>query len=305
VNAVGTCGSFDVYQLNTNWAESTLTYNNAPPLGVSATGSHPIAITSASTNQFVLIDVTSLVQSWDNGSLTNNGIALALTTATGSFGFDSKESILTGHHPELEIAFSGVQGPAGPAGPQGLTGATGPQGNAGAAGADGPQGLAGPAGTTGATGPQGTPGPTGATGAAGPQGLMGLSGPQGPAGATGAAGPQGPAGSGAVQVYDSTNAVVGSLVSQDQILLNVPRGVMLSFNSSGFQSNDSSLVNFYHSTADCSGTRYMDNTAVPANSFLVGGVLYYASGTPTVWPLFQSRPSIQGLTSANRELAFL
>ena len=58
VNQVATSGKFDVYQLNTSWNESTLTYNNAPALGVSATGNNPITVNASSLNQFVVIDVT-------------------------------------------------------------------------------------------------------------------------------------------------------------------------------------------------------------------------------------------------------
>lgn len=194
VDTVKTNGSFDVYQINNSWNESTLTYNNAPSLGTSATGGHPVSITSSSLNQFVVIDITSLVQGWANGSITNNGLALALTSSNGAFAFDSKESSLTSHQPELEIALNGPAGPAGPvgpegpAGPAGATGPSGPQGQQGQTGATGPQG---PQGQTGATGPQGVPG---AQGPAGPIGPLGPQGPQGPVGPTGATGPQGPAG---------------------------------------------------------------------------------------------------------------
>ena len=200
VNQVAANGSFDVYQLNTSWAESTLTYNNAPALGTSATGNHPVAFTANTLNQFVVIDITSLVQGWANGSITNNGLALALTTSAGAVAFDSKESIYTSHQPELEIALTGPAGPEGPQGPQGptgLTGAAGPTGATGATGATGPQGpigLTGPTGATGATGPQGPiglTGPTGATGATGPQGPIGLTGAQGPAGTNGTNGTNG------------------------------------------------------------------------------------------------------------------
>src|SRR5579859_651421 len=158
VDAVVAGGSFDVYQLNASWAESTLTFNNAPAPGISATGGHPVAIAASSMNQFVLIDITGLVQGWADGLVANNGIALALTTATGAFSFDSKESTLSSHHPELEIALNGAVGPQGPAGPPGAVGAQGSQGNPGATGAQGPQGLMG---LTGAQGPQGTSGPAG------------------------------------------------------------------------------------------------------------------------------------------------
>jgi hypothetical protein len=103
VDAVAKSGSFDVYQLNNSWAENTLTYNTP----------------TFSLNQFRLIDIPSLVHGWANGSIANNGVALALIGSTGSFSFDSKESLLTGNGPELEIALAGTgqPDPPGPPGP--------------------------------------------------------------------------------------------------------------------------------------------------------------------------------------------
>jgi hypothetical protein len=155
VDAVGGNGSFDVFQLNSSWSEGTLTYNNAPALGSSATGNHPIAITAASLNQFVVVDITTLVNNWVNGSIANNGVALGLIGSTGSFSFDSKESVLSGHQPELEIVLNGPAGPQGPPGSQGLqgpAGVTGPQGPQGATGPIGPLGPQGAAGSNGADG---------------------------------------------------------------------------------------------------------------------------------------------------------
>src|SRR5882724_3651534 len=196
VDAVVKSGSFDVYQLNTSWSESTLTYNTpAPALGASATGGHPASITAASCNQFLLIDITALAQGWLNGTIPNNGVALALTAGTdGTFSFDSKESLLTGNGPELDIILSsgaGSQGPAGPIGPSGPQGAPGSQGPAGPTGPVGPQGIAGVAGPTGAPGPQGTQGTQGPAGSAG---VTGGQGPMGPPGIDGAQGPIGPSG---------------------------------------------------------------------------------------------------------------
>src|SRR5277367_3671521 len=101
VDAVEKNGTFDVYQLNGSWSEGTLTYNTPPPaLGASATGGHPLSITSASCNQFLLIDITPLAQGWLNGTVPNQGVALALTSgSSGAFSFDSKESLLTGNGP--------------------------------------------------------------------------------------------------------------------------------------------------------------------------------------------------------------
>jgi hypothetical protein len=155
VNLANVPGSFDVYELNQAWTETGLTHNNQPPLGVSATGGNPTTVTASQLNQFLLIDITALVQNWLNGSIVNNGIALSLTSATGHIGLDSKESIRTGHQPELEIVLNGAVGPQGPPGPQGIPGVAGPPGSPGAQGAPGAQGS---------PGAQGPPGPSGAPG---------------------------------------------------------------------------------------------------------------------------------------------
>jgi hypothetical protein len=157
-------GSFDVYQLDAAWGEKSLTTANAPALGASATGSQPVTISAANLNHFVLVDITALAQSWLNGSLSNNGLALALTSGAGSFGFDSKESIYTSHEPELQIILDGPAGATGPAGPIGVAGPTGPVGPTGNPGATGPAGPAGPMGAPGPTGPAGPAGPSGTSG---------------------------------------------------------------------------------------------------------------------------------------------
>src|SRR5580704_5163202 len=196
VDLVISNGTFDVYQVNKSWSESALTYNNQPlPLGASATGGHPVSITSSSFNQFLLIDVTSLVQGWVGGTIPNYGVALALPSGSAAnFYLDSKESLLTANGPELEIALAGAAGPQGPQGPQGLTGLTGATGPTGATGSTGPTGATGSQGATGAAGPKGDTGATGPSGPSGAQGAPGAQGPQGvigPIGITGAQGLQG------------------------------------------------------------------------------------------------------------------
>jgi hypothetical protein len=208
VDLVISNGSFDVYQVNKSWSESTITYNNQPlPLGTSATGGHPASITSSSFSQFLLIDVTSLVQGWVGGTIPNYGVALALPSGSAAnFYLDSKESLLTANGPQLVIALSGAAGPQGPQGPQGLTGLTGATGPAGANGATGP---AGPTGATGPQGATGATGPKGDTGAAGPQGSSGPAGPTGPQGASGAQGPQGVIGPMGITGAQGTQGVAG------------------------------------------------------------------------------------------------
>jgi hypothetical protein len=107
VNTVATAGSFNVDYVNAGWVESTIDASNAPPLG-SAIASN-VSVTTADKNQYILVNVTSAVQAWLNGSETNNGLALV---ANSSFNatFDSKESTTTSHPPELDIAFAGGDG---------------------------------------------------------------------------------------------------------------------------------------------------------------------------------------------------
>jgi hypothetical protein len=211
-------GSFDVYEIDSPWAEKTITWNNKPPLGSSATGNMPVPLGAASYQNYVLVDITPLVQNWVNGSIANNGIALGLTAGNGTYQFDTKEAQGTSHPPELEIAIPGAPGPQGSQGPNGLSGPPGPQGP--------PGGITNWLGSWNSTTTYhaasfdavsyGTPAssylavadsvnvpppsdPTkwqliAAAGAAGPQGPIGPTGSQGPIGLTGPQGPQGPQG---------------------------------------------------------------------------------------------------------------
>jgi len=103
VNSVPTAGSFNVNYVNGSWTESTIDANNAPGLG--ATIASNVDVTTADKNQYILVNVTSAVQAWLDGSEKNNGIALV---ANSSFNatFDSKENTSTSHPAELDIAFA-------------------------------------------------------------------------------------------------------------------------------------------------------------------------------------------------------
>ena len=126
VDSVITGGQFNVYALSSSpaWTELTLNYNCAPLLGAEASSSST-AVSSASLNNFVQIDITPAVQNWLNNPSSNNGLALVLVGNKGLFSFDSKESIITSHEPELEIELEGVPGQPGP---QGVAGPAGPAG---------------------------------------------------------------------------------------------------------------------------------------------------------------------------------
>jgi hypothetical protein len=107
VNSVTTAGSFNVDYVNGSWAEGTIDSSNAPPLGAAIASN--VDVTTADKNQYILVNVTSAVQAWLNGSETNNGLALV---ANSSFNatFDSKENTTTSHPAELDIAFAGGDG---------------------------------------------------------------------------------------------------------------------------------------------------------------------------------------------------
>ena len=107
VNAVTTAGSFNVDYVNGSWTESTITSSLSPVLGTTIEASVPL--TTASKNQYVLIDITTALKAWLNGSQANDGIALV---ANGTFNasFDSKENTTTSHPAELDVVFAGGGG---------------------------------------------------------------------------------------------------------------------------------------------------------------------------------------------------
>jgi hypothetical protein len=177
LNRISSSGAVSLKPVTSTWSELAVTYNTIPALG-----SAMATFTPALAQQFVAVDVTSLVQGWVTTPSSNYGIALS--TASGSILFDSKENSETSHMARLDITLVN----------QGSQGAQGPQGATGAPGATGPQGLQGLTGATGAAGPQGAQGLTGATGSQGPQGTVGATGATGAAGATGSSGPAGATG---------------------------------------------------------------------------------------------------------------
>ena len=248
VSNVSKAGTFWVCKLETQatpWTESSVNGINAPACDPTFHTLIPVTISSSNVNNYLVINITPIVQAWfpnptTTGAHANyNGIAL-LAACPGGFvcnndppdvdlniSIDSKEDTDTSHDPRLDIILTG----GGAAGPTGATGATGPSGpsGAGATGATGATGVAGAAGTTGPSGPSGVKGssgptgpsgpsgpsgagatgasgPTGATGTAGSAGPSGPSGLKGPTGSTGPSGPSGPSGAGATGASGPTGA---------------------------------------------------------------------------------------------------
>jgi hypothetical protein len=104
VNSVPTSGSFNVDFVTGSWSEKTITANLSPALGTTIASGVPL--TGALTHDYIVIDVTSAVQAWLNGSQVNDGLALVANSPL-SATFDSKENTGQSHAPELDIVFAG------------------------------------------------------------------------------------------------------------------------------------------------------------------------------------------------------
>jgi hypothetical protein len=122
VGTVTTAGSFNVDLITSTWTESAITANDSPTLGTAIASAVPVS--KADKNQYVLVDVTTAVVDWLNGT-ANDGLAIVPDGAV-SFALNSKETTTTSHPPELDLVLTGPAGPPGSitgvtAGP-GLTG---------------------------------------------------------------------------------------------------------------------------------------------------------------------------------------
>lgn len=107
VNTVPTAGSFNVDFVNGTWTEKKITANMAPALGATVAASIPLG--SANVKDYIVIEVTSAVQAWLNGTQINDGLAL-IANSPLSATFDSKESTSQSHPPELDIVFASSGG---------------------------------------------------------------------------------------------------------------------------------------------------------------------------------------------------
>jgi hypothetical protein len=162
VNRIGTAGTVQVSQGAGAWTEGSITANNLPG-GTPVPIGSPLSVTAG--DQFIYLDVTSVVQQWLNNPVSNFGFVIAGVSGTDVF-LDSKESVTTSHQPLLQFVLAGPVGATGATGANGAVGATGATGAIGAVGATGATGSTGANGAVGATG-VGTIGPTGPAGAGG------------------------------------------------------------------------------------------------------------------------------------------
>jgi hypothetical protein len=202
--------------------------------------------------------------------------ALGLLTIAGSASADSEKihvcvnmktgelRLLSGHacpantrlvawtvNMPLTLGTGGLQGPAGPAGPMGPAGPQGPQGAAGATGPQGLKGLQGLPGAPGVAGPQGVPG---LVGVAGPQGVAG---PEGPRGQVGPTGPAGTNGGEMMMVVDQNGQEVGIATDPNSGVIFRRFGSDPVVFFASIYGPTSGPIDFYHSTSDCTDSRYL------------------------------------------------
>ncbi len=272
VSKVTNPGLLEIVEVTDAWDELTVTHFAPPPLGGTA-ASRSVVATDA--RNWINLDITPLVQQWVLDG-TGNGLALLGGLADPLIAvFDSKEGTTTSHPAEIEVYSAGT-------GAQGPQGEVGPQGPAGPPGTQGPQG---PEGSQGSVGPQGSQGPQGPVG---PPGADGSAGPQGPPGPQGIPGPQG---AGGLRVVDSIGQDVGGFEYSDTqsgwvYIGAFGRTIRVPFDKLGFVEFPETSIYFWHTSGDCSGTRYLDvpsGMLVQDNAFVRGGKLYAAapiSSTP-------------------------
>jgi hypothetical protein len=168
-------GAITITPVTSAWDELTLKDSTATALSFGTPKLTDLPVTYP--GNFISIDLTNLVKGWSSGALANEGLMIEASASAVivNLAFDSKESTLTSHAPQLEVILAqiGPQGPTGPEGPQGIQGLAG---SAGARGLQGPAGLPGPKGDKGDPGNTGEPGIQGSPGPAGPAGVAGANG---------------------------------------------------------------------------------------------------------------------------------
>ena len=104
VNTVPAAGSFNVDYVTSTWTETGITYNDSPTLGNTLVSG--VSLASSNVKQYLLIDVTTALQAWLNGTQTNHGLALVANSPLNAT-FDSNETTTQSHPPELDVVFGG------------------------------------------------------------------------------------------------------------------------------------------------------------------------------------------------------
>ena len=127
LHSVTTPGAIQLYLVDRSWSPCTVTYHTAPTMLSPAFAEVPIE--AGTSNDFLVVDVTTQVQNWLDAPNSNDGIAIlaATTSPSTTVQFDNKASTGTSHPARLDITLA--NGVPGPQGPQGLEGPPGPAPN--------------------------------------------------------------------------------------------------------------------------------------------------------------------------------
>lgn len=112
LNKVQKPGMLRLHEVLANWQEDTIHANQLPPTAPAFEG---LAIEKNDNNQFMTIDVTTLVKDWLNNPTTNFGLALVSDQADPlRIKLDSKENTYTSHPMEIEVTLMAGVGNEGP-----------------------------------------------------------------------------------------------------------------------------------------------------------------------------------------------
>ncbi len=107
VSKILVSGSVDLAEVQTPWAESTVTYNAAPAAYAPPAIDSDIAATQAG---FLTFDVTGIVRNWLVDGHPNNGVEISVNAANPNTSFlaDSKENTATSHAAFLDATLGGA-----------------------------------------------------------------------------------------------------------------------------------------------------------------------------------------------------
>ena len=125
-------GTVALCEAGTAWSATTITGTHVPNCVAGTTTNIPITSAQLANGAFIPVDVTSIVQSWYNGS-ANNGFILSGAAVGTNVQFDIVSNVLgygVGYSPVLNLVLQsqgpqGIQGPVGPVGPIGPMGLLG------------------------------------------------------------------------------------------------------------------------------------------------------------------------------------
>jgi hypothetical protein len=120
-------GSISVYEVTSDFAMRTVTYNTRPSLA-----SVPVTTVALPGNsRYVEVDITPLVKKWLTAPAGNYGVAVlpASFSTAPDVNLGTKWNLAASQPPILDITVTSM-GPAGPPGPQGPAGPQGPPGPA-------------------------------------------------------------------------------------------------------------------------------------------------------------------------------